>query len=237
MDKTKSEYRDIAEEYHKSKYQPWRLDIELHSLLHYLPEDDKNLEVLEMACGTGFYTNYLIKKYGKTSSFDLVPEMIEEAKRLNPNVNFFVGNAMSKQIYGEFDIVFAAYLLNYCICKEQLVDMIKTIYINLKPGGIFLTVNDNPEHDPNTFKETEKYGFHKVLVNNTTNEYTPVEYHFPTFIITNYRCIMKDLINIFNEVGFTSVEIKELIVNPDSQNDYNEFLQYKPVMILKAVKN
>lgn len=231
-------YKNISNEYHKSKYDGWRLNIELYSILKYLP--DKNGKILEMACGTGFYTKFLIRKYGidNVKAFDYVPEMIEKAKEIFPdNKIFFVADACSRNIFGSFSFIFAAYLLNYCSNRKQLQDMLHTIYINLEDNGLFLTINDNPNQNPNNFHYLNQYGFTKNIPSEPKDktDYIPVEYIFPSFTITNYRCPFDELIKTFQEVGFKNVETKKLICKENIEF-YDDFLTTEPIIIISAMK-
>jgi len=232
MSKVYEEYKNIAEDYHESKYQAWREDIEKYTLCKHIDKNCKN--ILEMACGTGFYTKILSEMGYQVNAFDIVPEMIEKAKEYFPDGNFFVADACSKICYGEYDCVFAAYLLNYCYNIEMLKNMITTIYKNLKEGGKFITVNNDAEQDINTYELTERYGFTKKYIE--MEPYSKVEYHFPSFVITNYKCPSQTLREIFIEVGFKEINILPLLIKENTKVNYEIFLEIKPIMIIEAIK-
>jgi hypothetical protein len=62
-----------------------------------------------------------------------------------------------------FDVVTASYLLNYAQTEEQLAEMCRTIAAALKPGGLFVTVNNSPFQSPASFEATRPYGFIKSM--------------------------------------------------------------------------
>ncbi|HAH49628.1 MAG TPA: class I SAM-dependent methyltransferase, partial [Planctomycetaceae bacterium] len=55
---TTTNYDPIAEQYKRSKQQPWRTFIECFTLLE-LAGNPQGLSVLDVACGEGFYTRLL----------------------------------------------------------------------------------------------------------------------------------------------------------------------------------
>ena len=116
----------------------------------------KNARVLELACGSGFYTYHFLK-WGANSvtGADISPVMIAEAKRLAPadmtgTVGFKLADCSKATSYeeGPFDLVFGAWLLNYAPDRAGLVDMFRNIAVNLKGGGRFVGITVPPTQDP-----------------------------------------------------------------------------------------
>ncbi|KAL9624559.1 MAG: hypothetical protein Q9160_001223 [Pyrenula sp. 1 TL-2023] len=122
----------------------------------------KGARVLELACGSGFYT-YSFLKWGAKSvvGVDISSAMIEENRRqggattFSPGdptgpINFVVADCMKPSSYkgGPFDLVFGAWLLNYAPNRAALVDMFRNISLNLKDGGHFVGITIIPANDP-----------------------------------------------------------------------------------------
>lgn len=129
----------------------------------------RNARVLEFACGSGFYT-YDFLEWGAASvvGVDISPTMLEEARRqgeksavgkdrATKDVKFILGDGSKPTVYegGEFDIVFGAWFLNYAPDRAGLIDMFRNIYMNLKPGGHFVSVTCPPASDPEASVEAE----------------------------------------------------------------------------------
>ncbi|KAL8702937.1 MAG: hypothetical protein Q9201_003891 [Fulgogasparrea decipioides] len=129
----------------------------------------KEARVLELACGSGFYT-YDLLKWGAKSvvALDISSGMIEEARRqgeksavgkerAEQDVKFILGDASKPTIYedGEFDVVFGAWFLNYAPDRAGLVDMFRNICMNLKAGGHFVSVTCPPASNPFESMEAE----------------------------------------------------------------------------------
>ena len=123
--------------------------------------------VLELACGSGFYT-YELLNWGAKSvvGVDLSRTMLEAARAQQAEklknlegkeVKFVQGDGSKPTLYenGNFDLVFGAWFLNYAPDRAGLVDMFRNIALNLKPGGHFVSVTCPPSSDPTLSVEAE----------------------------------------------------------------------------------
>jgi hypothetical protein len=140
--------------------------------------------------------------------------------------------------------VVAAYLLNYAQTKEQLLKMCQSIFANLKPGGRFVTLNNNSEQPPASYPITEKYGFIKS-VDEPLTEGTPIKYTFKVdgekFSFDNYYLSQATYESALRSVGFKEVRWQKPIVSPDgvrqeSQEFWQDFLNYAPMVGIECVK-
>lgn len=119
-----------------------------------LSEHIKNAKVLELACGTGFFTRHLLD-WGATSvvGVDISQGMIDIAQAdfsKSPNCRFMLADCTHPFDAGteEFDIVFAAWLLNYSADEATMTAIFENISRHLKPGGRLVTVMPHAEEDP-----------------------------------------------------------------------------------------
>src|SRR5262245_57778443 len=105
--------------------------------------------VLDLACGFGFYTR-LLKQRGamQVIGVDISPEMVRLARAKEQEeptgVEYCVGDATALPVLGAFDLVTAVYLLNYATSKDEMLDMCRSAYDNLVPGGRFVAYTINP---------------------------------------------------------------------------------------------
>ncbi|KAJ9613249.1 hypothetical protein H2200_003191 [Cladophialophora chaetospira] len=125
----------------------------------------KNARVLELACGTGFHTQHLLD-WGAASlvGVDVSQAMLEGAEaelRKQPahegkyrlmvqdcSAPFTVTDDNGDSLEGKFDLVFAAWLLNYAPDLATMTEMFKNISKHLKSAGRFITILPHPEVDP-----------------------------------------------------------------------------------------
>src|SRR6516165_12372280 len=110
-------YDPIAEQYKRSKQQPWRAYIEAFTLMRLIG-DPTGKRVIDIACGDGFYTR-MIRQRGaaKVTGVDLSEKMIglaragEAQQRLG--IDYIIGDGRNLEIPKEYDLAVAAYFLNY----------------------------------------------------------------------------------------------------------------------------
>jgi SAM-dependent methyltransferase len=141
------EYDSLVRTYQRSKTLPFRAYSEIPNHLESL-EDLRGLNVLDLACGEGFYTR-LIRQSGsvRVVGIDLSPEMIALARQQEQDVplgiEYLAAAAESIPDLGTFDIVSAAYLLNCAPDWLTLTGMTRAIARSLVPGGrLVATIGD-----------------------------------------------------------------------------------------------
>ncbi|KAI4188348.1 MAG: hypothetical protein LQ346_005325 [Caloplaca aetnensis] len=118
--------------------------------------------VLDLACGSGFYTRHFIEWGAKSVvGVDISSAMLEQASRGTSDaskVKFIEQDCSKAQLIdgGDFDLVFGAWLLNYAETREQLVEMFRLIAMNLRDGGRFVGVTPPPSNDPTAYVKAER---------------------------------------------------------------------------------
>ena len=110
--------------------------------------DFKNPEVLEIACGPGNVSRYLLDKRPDLNiiGIDLAVKMIELAKVNNPTVEYQVMDCLDiSQLEHKFDAVMSGFCMPY-INKHDCIKQIQDVSELIKPGGLFYlsTMEDDP---------------------------------------------------------------------------------------------
>lgn len=91
--------------------------------------------VLDVGCGAGVKSKYLITKGLKVVGIDLSEKMIEIAKKEVPNAKFHVADIMQPLEFSEkFDGIFAQAVLLH-ISKKDIKNVLSNLLIQLKPRG------------------------------------------------------------------------------------------------------
>ena len=110
--------------------------------------DVAGLDVLDLACGTGFYTRILRGRGARVRGVDVSPEMIDTARRQEAaaplGIDYQVHDAMNLPHLSDFDLVTGVWLLNYASDEAAMTSMLRSIRRNLAPGGRFVGVTQNP---------------------------------------------------------------------------------------------
>ena len=101
--------------------------------------------ILDIACGGG-KNDYWLKKRFAVTGVDLSPQMIAQARRLNPKADYHVGDMRSFDLKKKFDAVFFNDGIIYMQTEKDLLKALKNARRHLKPGGVMaLYVEDCKE--------------------------------------------------------------------------------------------
>jgi ubiquinone/menaquinone biosynthesis C-methylase UbiE len=132
-------YDRLADEYARlifNELQHKPLDREL--LNRFAVEVAGHGEVCDMGCGPGHVTRYLHDAGTTISGLDLSPRMLEQARRLNPDISFQEGDMMALQLK---DATLAGIIAFYAIVnipQQSLPFVFREMERVLKPGGLLL---------------------------------------------------------------------------------------------------
>ena len=158
-------YDSIAEQFKKFYSLPFALHVETYTHLNLIG-DVTGKSILDLACGEGIYTR-LLKQNGaaRLVGVDISSEMIKLARQEEEKepleIEYIIADVTEIGFIDSFDLVVASFLLNYASTKDQLLKMCHTISANLKPGGRFISLNNNLDLLPEFYHKSEKYGLAK----------------------------------------------------------------------------
>jgi SAM-dependent methyltransferase len=132
-------YDRLAEEYARrifDELQHKPLDREL--LDRFANETKGRGEVCDMGCGPGQVARYLRHAGVSVFGLDLSPGMVEQARKLNPDIPFREGNMMSLDIANGTLAGVAAFYAIVNIPRQSLPVVFQEIQRVLRPGGVLL---------------------------------------------------------------------------------------------------
>ncbi|HVU88363.1 MAG TPA: methyltransferase domain-containing protein [Pirellulales bacterium] len=243
-----TDYNTISRQYQLSKLQPWRAHIEAHSLLG-LVGDLAGQSVLDVACGEGFYTR-LLKEQGASAAMgvDLSERMIDLARAQEAaeprGIRYEVADAAAMQLDSQFDVVVAAYLLNYAHNRQELAAMCRGLARSLRPGGRFVTVNSSPLLDFRQAPSFRKYGFETSMADGAA-EGAPITWTFHladgSFSIENYFLNREIHEEALQEAGFREVRWHAPHLDPAGAERFgadfwDDFMSHSPIALIECVK-
>lgn len=113
-----------------------------------------DLRCLDLACGTGRYSRLLLSLGARSVlGIDISRVMIsgaQEASLHEPRLKYKVADcskplAWNQEMEGDFDLVFAAWFLNYASSRSSMLQMWQNIHDSLRPGGRFVGIVPNVE--------------------------------------------------------------------------------------------
>ena len=101
--------------------------------------------VLDLACGSGYYSRQFKQKGAKcVVGVDISEEMIKEGRNIEKEtplgISYQVEDALKYVGDRGFDTVTALYLFCYAESRETLLDICHNVYNNTSPGGRFISL-------------------------------------------------------------------------------------------------
>ena len=132
-------YDRIADEFarrlfHELENKP--MDREL--LSRFASETAGRGQVCDMGCGPGQIARFLRDAGAEVFGLDLSPQMVAEAKRLNPDLAFLEGNMMALELKDESLAGITAFYAIVNIPQESLPQVFAEMHRVLQPGGLLL---------------------------------------------------------------------------------------------------
>ena len=103
-------------------------------------------QVLDLCCGAGQTTRFLVQKSSQVTGLDISPVALSRAKNNVPQAKYVEGLAQNIPLAdNQFDLVHTSSALHE-MTPQELEQIFKEVYRVLKPGGIFALVDF---HQPN----------------------------------------------------------------------------------------
>lgn len=94
--------------------------------------------MLHLGCGGG-HNDYWLKRAFDITGVDLSESMLEQARSLNPEVEYFKGDMRSVDLGRRFDVVLMLDANMYLLDRTSLDAALRVAYAHLAPGGLFFT--------------------------------------------------------------------------------------------------
>ena len=129
--------------------------------------------LLHLGCGGG-HNDFTFKKYFKVTGTDISEEMLELAKKLNPENDYLPGDMRNLKLNKKFDAVVAVDSISYLKKESELLMTFQTAYKHLNSGGIFLCLLEiTPEHFNQNKTEHHTFIQKDVEITYIENHYDP----------------------------------------------------------------
>jgi 2-polyprenyl-3-methyl-5-hydroxy-6-metoxy-1,4-benzoquinol methylase len=238
------QYDEIGADYEGFKTLPMARYPEQSSFLDLLG-DVTGKSVIDLACGTGFYTRS-IRRLGSAeiTGVDISQEMIDHAKKLEANdplgIDYAVADVSDLPQRGRFDIATAVYLLNYAFDFSEMERMCQGAHRNLKEGGEFFVLTQNPDFSFSGPNAT-KYGFTFVPLGTTVigrrvriTAQLPSPISFETSIV--HRVVYEDALSItgFRDIDWVPLDVPDAAVRKYGSRYWDDFRANPPLAMLRC---
>jgi SAM-dependent methyltransferase len=196
-------YKDRAAEYEKIYSKPERQD-DLHRAATIVQDIFAHKQVLEIACGTGYWTERIAQRATSIFATDINEAVINVAKRKtypNNNISFGLADIYNFPDQNKYESLFAGFIWSH-ILLQDLDKFLQTVNNLVAPGGTIVFMDNhfvagsnhpitNIDEQGNTFqtRKLEDGTEHLVLKN------------FPTEGLINYK--LKDSTNTIRVINLT----------------------------------
>jgi ubiquinone/menaquinone biosynthesis C-methylase UbiE len=139
LDNLQASYDRVAEEYARRifdelQYKPLDRQL-LDRLAASVPEGGI---ICDVGCGPGHVARYLHERGARVIGIDLSAAMIEQARRLNPGLEFKQGNMLALDIEDETWAGIAMFYSIIHVPREEIVTALHELKRVLQPGGWLL---------------------------------------------------------------------------------------------------
>ena len=119
--------------------------------------------VLEIACGTGYWTERIAKTASSVYATDINERVVEVAKekQMNDKVTFDIADMYNLAPDKKYEAVFGGFIWSHILLQDldRFIDKLKDF---LKAGGIVVFMDSNyvegTDHDIRKITETDEYG-------------------------------------------------------------------------------
>jgi ubiquinone/menaquinone biosynthesis C-methylase UbiE len=139
----KDYYASRAPEYDKVYLKPER-QADLRQMEKWLPTVFEGVSVLEVACGTGYWTQFIAAKASHMLAIDAAAETIEIARTRVPPaaVEFHIGDAYAlPQMEPRAEAGFAGFWFSH-VPKSRTKEFLKGFHAVLKPGAKVVLIDN-----------------------------------------------------------------------------------------------
>lgn len=131
---------------------------------HGVPDGGR---VLHLGCGGGSIDHHLQHFY-RVTGVDVSEPMLAHARRLNPDVDYRVGDIRTCRLDATFDAVLAHDAVSYMTTEDELAAVYATAAAHLRPGGVLVALPEEiPErtrHDRHHVETHDADGRHVTIV-------------------------------------------------------------------------
>jgi len=110
-------------------------------------------QILELGVGGGHHLSHLVADF-RATAVDLSEKMLALSKRLNPDVEYHVGDMRTVRLERTFDAVLIHDAIDYMLTVDDLRAAFATAAAHLRPGGVFLVA---PDYVAETFEDDAIY--------------------------------------------------------------------------------
>jgi len=182
----------------------------LGTMFHYLPNDFKPLRILELGCGTGNLTEYIITAYpeAQLTVVDISAEMLAECRsrcKTSTTITYFQSDFNDLAFEANsFDLIISSIAIHHLEDSNKQL-LFNKLYSFTKPNGIFTYV------DQCKGKTDEIYAKHMAAWKREAFKLGSTQENWETWMDHqerhDYHAPPKDQIQWMENAGFNNIDV------------------------------
>ncbi len=103
--------------------------------------DPRALEVLDVGCGTGFFTAWYLARRARVTGVDIAPTSVERLRRQFPEATFLLADIGEGDLEGAWDLVNAFDVLYHIVEDGRWEAAVRRLGEAVRPGGLLLVTD------------------------------------------------------------------------------------------------
>lgn len=115
----------------------------------------RGMRVLDVGCGTGFFTAYYLGRGAEITGIDIAPTSIERLSARHPQSTFRLADVSETEIGERYDLVNAFDVLYHITDDERWARAVRHLALAVVPNGLLLLTD--------TFAELPRLATHNVM--------------------------------------------------------------------------
>jgi SAM-dependent methyltransferase len=122
--------------------------------------DPRGKRVLDVGCGTGFFTAYYLERGARVTGLDIAPTSVERLSARHPDATFRLGDVSETPLEERFDLVNAFDVLYHITDDLRWEAAVRHLGAAVAPGGALLvtdTFSELPLAEHNTMRPLSRY--------------------------------------------------------------------------------
>ena len=100
--------------------------------------DPRGRRVLDVGCGTGFFTAYYLGRGADVTGVDIAPTSIERLRARHPQARFLLADVSEVELEGTWDLVNAFDVLYHITDDARWERALRTLATAVAPGGLLV---------------------------------------------------------------------------------------------------
>lgn len=106
--------------------------------------DPRGRTVLDVGCGTGFFTGWYLARGARVTGIDIAPTSVERLRERHPDAKFILGDVSETALTDRYDLVNAFDVLYHIVDEARWETALKHLAEATAPGGLLLLTDVFP---------------------------------------------------------------------------------------------